>query len=416
MTGEIEGLGTLTTAGLAASQFDGPGAHPARRGVKARPVRGAAAPAPAETGVEHDPHDLADGACANCATVLSGNFCHACGQSAHVHRSVGHIFEEFLHGIWHFDSKAWRTLPLLVFRPGRLTRDYVYGKRAAYIAPLALFLLSVFLMFFVFGFIGGPDVNGALNRAGGGTVATARTDVADAKRDVADAQKEIASAKADADTPAAAMRALEMSLALKNDELAKAEAKLATAAAAPVPADKASGRWQDQLSEGARSGKLKVNTGFPAVDVRIREALQNPDFALYRIEQKAYKLSFLLIPMSLPVLWLLFVFRRDVHTYDHVVFALYSLSFMSLLFVVIALVAQIDPTAGSQVKGGDANLSSGLDSMLLFAVPVHMFVQLKGAYRLGTFGALWRTFVLSIASVMTLSLFAVLIVVVGLAD
>jgi hypothetical protein len=152
------------------------------------------------------------------------------------------------------------------------------------------------------------------------------------------------------------------------------------------------------------------------VDARIRKALQNPDFALYRIEQKAYKLSFLLIPMSLPVLWLLFVFRRDVHTYDHVVFALYSLSFMSLLFVVIALVAQIDPTAGSQVKGGDANLSSGLDSMLLFAVPVHMFVQLKGAYRLGTFGALWRTFVLSIASVMTLSLFAVLIVVVGLAD
>ena len=416
MAGEIEAFGGLTTAGLAASQLDGPGAHPARRGVRARPVRGAAARALAETGVEHDPHDLAHGACANCVTVLSGNFCHACGQSAHVHRSVGHIFEEFLHGIWHFDSKAWQTLPLLIFRPGRLTRDYVYGKRAAYIAPLALFLLSVFLMFFVFGFIGGPDVNGALNAAGDPSVAEARMIVAEATADVKRARDQIAVVEAKPDSYPGEAGVLAGQLAAKEAALGTAQQAVARAQAVPVPTDKATGRWQDQLADGARSGKLKVNSGFPAVDARIREALQNPDFALYRIEQKAYKLSFLLIPMSLPVLWLLFVFRRDVHTYDHVVFALYSLSFMSLLFVVIALVAQIDPTAGSQVKGGDANLSSGLDSMLLFAVPVHMFVQLKGAYRLGTFGALWRTFVLSIASVMTLSLFAVLIVVVGLAD
>ena len=408
MAGEIEALGAFTTAGLAASTLDGPSAHLARRGVKARPVRG--------TGVYRAPHDIAHGVCANCGAVLTGNFCAACGQSAHVHRSVGHIFEEFLHGIWHFDSKAWATLPRLVFAPGRLTRDYVYGKRAGYIAPLAMFLFSIFLMFFVFGMIGRPDINKALNAAGGSKVAAARSGVADAAAEVASVRDDLAGAKADRGATAADLKKLAATLAADQAALARAQTALVAARAAPEPTDKATGRWQDQLAAGARSGGLNIDSGSAAVDTRIREALLNPDFALYRIEQKAYKLSFLLIPMSLPVLWLLFVFRRDVHTYDHVVFALYSLSFMSLLFIVIALVAQIDPTAGANAKGDDANIPDGIGGVLLLAIPVHMFAQVKGAYRLGVGGALWRTVVLLLASGTTLGLFATLIVVVGLAD
>jgi hypothetical protein len=410
MAGEIEAMGAFTTAGLAASTLDGPGSHPAKRGAAARPIRGAAA-------FHADPHDIAHGTCANCGATLTGNFCHACGQSAHVHRSVGHIFEEFLHGIWHFDSKAWATLPRLVFRPGRLTRDYVYGKRAGYIAPLALFLFAIFLMFFVFGMLGGPDVNGALNAAGGSAVADARSSVADAKVEVADATGEIADARADSDTTPTEMAKLVSTLAADKAAQTKAEAALTAAQSTATTAKpEPKRRWQDELAEQARAGKITVGVGGPVIEARVREALQNPDFALYKIEQKAYKLSFLLVPMSLPVLWLMFVFRRDVHTYDHVVFALYSLSFMSLLFIVIALLAKYDPTAGAHVDGNNTNFSGGIAGALIFAIPVHMYAQLKGAYRLGWFGALWRTFVLSIASIMTLSLFAALIVVVGLAD
>ncbi len=404
MAGEVEAVGQMATAGLTASTLEGPRSS-RLRGVGRRPV------------VEpRDPHDIAHGACANCETVLTGAFCATCGQSAHVHRSIGHIFEEFLHGIWHFDSKAWRTLPRLVLQPGRLTRDYVYGKRARYIAPLALFLFSVFLMFFVFETLGGPDVNKALNAAGGAAVADARSTVADAQASVTEAKQDLAEARADTDTPAAAIATLTTTLAAKEAALAKAQQALTAVKAAPAPADKASGRWQDQLADGARSGKLTVNTGSAAIDARIREALKNPDFALYKIQQKAYKLSFLLIPMSLPVLWLLFAFRRDVHTYDHVVFALYSLSFMSLLTIVIALIARFDPTAGLHTSGGTTSFSNGISGILFFAAPVHMFAQLKGAYRLGWPSALWRTFVLATACIVILVVFAALIVVVGLAD
>ncbi len=402
MAGEVEAFGQMATAGLAASTIDGP----RRRGSLRRPV--------AEP---RDPHDLAHGACANCGTALTGAFCATCGQSAHVHRSVAHIFEEFLHGIWHFDSKAWKTLPRLVFRPGRLTRDYVYGKRAAYIAPLALFLFSVFLMFFTFETLGGPDINRALNSAGGAPVAEARSDLADATAEVADARAELAEGVADTDTTPAQLAALKATLAANEAKLKTAGtalAKVATDTRAAPPGERTT--WQAQLTKAATSGQIKINTGNATVDARVREALKNPDFALYKIQQKAYKLSFLLIPLSLPTLWLLFVFRRDVHTYDHVVFALYSLSFMSLLFIVMALLAKIDPLAGEHHHGSDVNYSGGIGAILSFAIPIHMFVQLRGAYRLSFVGALWRTFVLLIASIVTLSLFAALIVVAGLAD
>lgn len=89
------------------------------------------------------------GLCLNCGTRLVGEHCHACGQSGHVHRTVGAIGHELAHGVFHFEGKIWRTLPMLAFRPGEFTRRYVAGERARFVSPLALFLFSVFLMFSV---------------------------------------------------------------------------------------------------------------------------------------------------------------------------------------------------------------------------------------------------------------------------
>lgn len=98
----------------------------------------------------------ARGHCANCQTELLGTYCHGCGQRGHVHRTILAIGHEIAHGVFHFEGKLWRTLPMLMFRPGDLTRRYVHGERARFITPLALFLFSVFLMFATFSWIGGP--------------------------------------------------------------------------------------------------------------------------------------------------------------------------------------------------------------------------------------------------------------------
>ena len=53
----------------------------------------------------------------------------------------------------------------------------------------------------------------------------------------------------------------------------------------------------------------------------------------YKLKTNAYKFSWLLIPLSVPFVWLLFPFSRRFRLYDHTVFVTYSLCFMSLLVV-----------------------------------------------------------------------------------
>src|SRR5690242_10797445 len=92
--------------------------------------------------------------CLNCGTKLSGAYCYACGQKAHVHRSVRAFFQDFVQSLFNFEGKIWRTLPMLAWRPGEMTRRYIAGERARFVSPIALYLFTVFAMFAVLNLTG----------------------------------------------------------------------------------------------------------------------------------------------------------------------------------------------------------------------------------------------------------------------
>jgi len=86
--------------------------------------------------------------CLNCGAMLCGAWCHQCGQKAGPqHRSLLHLGTELFETLTHADSRFWRTLTRLVWRPALLTRDYLEGRRAREIPPLRLFLVMLFLLF-----------------------------------------------------------------------------------------------------------------------------------------------------------------------------------------------------------------------------------------------------------------------------
>ena len=82
-------------------------------------------------------------------------------------------------------------------------------------------------------------------------------------------------------------------------------------------------------------------------------------------------------------------------------FSLYSLSFMALLIVAVALLM----TAGW--------VGTGV-TLLCVVPPLHMFLQLHGAYRLGVFGALWRTIALLAVAGTAFGLFVLFVILVSL--
>lgn len=375
MSGSLDALGGLANAGLVAASLDGPG------NIDAAAIA--------------DAHHH----CANCDAALSGNFCANCGQQAHVHRSLAHVGEEFLHGITHFDGKAWQTLPMLAFRPGKLTRDYIMGKRARYIAPVPLFLLVVFLMFFVFSFVHIKAGGGATGENGKQlTQAEAIKALPKANDELADLDRKIAIAEQTRDPELAGLKGERIGVKVARDQVQR-RANGELAAPLDIP-----GEITREVEEGYKNGKLKVNLGNETLNEKARAALKNPQLALYKIQGKIYKFSFLLVPMSLPWLWLMFAFRRDVRMYDHAVFALYSISFMSLVFTLISIFLSFDSVDNSSF------------TWLLLAPPIHLFAQLKGAYKLGWFGAAWRTLALSFAAVVTLSFYLALTLAIGLVD
>lgn len=337
----------------------------------------------------------AAGNCTDCGQPVEGKFCSNCGQPTHVHRSLLHLGEEMLHGVLHFDARIWRTLPLLAINPGRLTREWVQGRRTRYVSPLAMFLFTVFLMFFVFSFSGGvePQVTTTLTPA----------ERAELMKDLEATRLELAQAReAVAGTPGSgpmkvAERAHLNTIAIMERQLGMTPS-VKTRDDGFVP-----GSWQAQVHDAAASGELKVNMGNESLNKTITKKLLNPDLALYKIQQTAYKFSFLLIPISIPFVALLFLWRRGFTLYDHGVFVLYSLTAMSILMMLISVLGPL--------WSGFAAIGA---LIFTFGIPVHMFAQLKGAYGLSWFSAAWRTVLLMLFCVFAFTLFILAIIALGL--
>ncbi|MBS0580272.1 MAG: DUF3667 domain-containing protein [Proteobacteria bacterium] len=88
--------------------------------------------------------------CQNCGTAVPQRYCGRCGQRLEppVH-SLVHFAQVAAEDLTHADSRLWRTLAALMFRPGYLTAEFLAGRRGRYLPPVRLYLvLSV--AFFVF--------------------------------------------------------------------------------------------------------------------------------------------------------------------------------------------------------------------------------------------------------------------------
>jgi hypothetical protein len=311
--------------------------------------------------------------CLNCGATVTGAYCGQCGQKAHVHRSLAAIGHDIMHGVLHLDGKLWNTLPLLAFKPGQLTRRFIEGERAKFVSPMAMFLFTVFAMFAVFQMVGiSPSNDLAEGWASYGSDKSSRsafeTNIQeqitalekeraglakdDPRRDAIDSEIKIIRKMTNSDTPDIGSDATITGIAFLDDGIIK--------------------KWQ-----------------------------QNPSLMLYKLQANGYKFSWLLIPLSIPFVWLMFAWRRQFKAYDHAVFVTYSLAFMSLLFITMSII--------STIPGG------GGWAALLFAIgaPLHLYKQLRYSYGLTRFSALWRFCLLIVCSQVVLALFLQTLLVLG---
>lgn len=296
-------------------------------------------PTPGQPPMPSDPGKT----CANCGTPLVGHYCHACGQQGHLHNKLGHLLHEFVEGIAHFDGRLWRTLPLLAWRPGRLSRDWIEGKRARYVAPLHIFLFALFLMFTIPTFVHYKDADAVKFNVNGVQVYEGEAREAMMKKQ----REELAARRA---APA--------------EDLKGAE-KLAMAAS----------------------------------DFFIKKS-ERADYYLLKIKSLLYKFGFLMVPITMGILWLLLFYKKGFSLYDHATVSLYGLGFLALL----VSFSELLPPAVAEIW---------IFFVMLF-VPLHAVRHLKVAYAMGWPGAIATGLVMGVMTLFALLLFIIGVAAIGL--
>jgi hypothetical protein len=153
------------------------------------------------------------------------------------------------------------------------------------------------------------------------------------------------------------------------------------------PTVQVNGLGGDLRTESGIDFKLTPVKGDSAgawLSTRLKLAAKDPRAFEATLTEWAQRLAVLALPLSAALLGLMFLWRRGVYLFDHLIFSMHSLSFQGLLLSTII--------PGSFV--------SGWFELLWLAAPVHLFVHLKGSYGLGVFGTLWRMAVLFVGSVV----------------
>jgi hypothetical protein len=94
--------------------------------------------------------DITEVTCATCGNPVHGTFCSSCGEKvlSEKDHSLWHFVLEWFELFFHFDTKLLRTLKLLVFKPGFLTKEYWTGRRRTYMRPFQLLILLNVVYFF----------------------------------------------------------------------------------------------------------------------------------------------------------------------------------------------------------------------------------------------------------------------------
>lgn len=346
--------------------------------------------------------------CANCATPMQGPFCYSCGQSAEdLHRSVWKLIGESIEGFFHADGRLWKTLPHLLLKPGRLTRDYLDGKRAPQIPPFRMFLVILLIVFFA-GHLATSQKGHEEGAPRSILAGPALTDAA--KRERAATLRE-AEAELRAEVGPAAAEAFSRQV-----EPLKKQLEVAGRPGVPVPP-----KPGDPVKPGAQVmqenigglQKLEIGDDFKVnldgdkssetaaehwLRTRIQAIRADPDRFALILEIWAHRVAILALPVSALLLTLLFILNRRFYVFDHLLFSMHSLSFQLLLLTTIFLLSMlVGPAAW----------------WLVLLAPIHLYKHMRGTYQTSRFGTVLRMSFLWIGTLIGFSLLAVLWVLLG---
>ncbi|WNZ56793.1 DUF3667 domain-containing protein [Microbulbifer sp. MKSA007] len=369
-----------------------------------------------------------DNKCANCCTQLLGPHCYACGQPVKgMVRHFSSVIGDFLDTLLAFDSRTWKTIPALLFRPGFLTTEYFSGRRVRYVSPVRLFIFLCITSLFVTRLSGDWTINfmdadasnegPQLEASGVDLLLQAdrpvHTEIPEQKGLLGEIKKaEISLIEAKEEIEEGIKRGIK-------NEIVKGSDK-----GRIISQDDSEPVWQSSANDPDNKLIRMDIKGLPKpmqdwMDAKIENANQN--IKQVTENPNRFKKAFLktlpyalliMLPMFAMMLWVLYIFKRRLYM-EHLIVALHSHAFifLSILIGNILYVLSVNMAGYTPITLA----LEALITLLIFWVLVYLLWMQKRIYRQGWFVTFCKYSVLGMAYLYLLSIGAVFAIVWSLA-
>ena len=374
-------------------------------------------------------HEHAGEICANCGAALAGQHCHVCGQVADdIRRPFVSLIKDALEGLFAIDGRVLNTVPPLLLRPGRVTADYLAGRRARFVPPFRLFLVSALIFLVAVSFVAGdwtsidlgePEfpMDAVSRQARLDEIATSKAQieaemerleaagipVRDGMQRSIDMLDAAAADLENADTPegAAAARDSQRLRQIEQRERFRCDFRRAL-----LPEEL--GSCPAERPEGVRNTVQMWRNGPPDWPIGTRRYLvhqadvviEDPNRFLEAVNRWLPRVLIGLFPVYALLLGFMNFWKRRFLFYDHVVVSLHFHAFLFLLLSVLIAASTVIPVW----------IAAAAFLMLsnLYLYRAHRLV-----YRCGRFSSALRTVALDIAYLLCVAAFAPLVLAVG---
>lgn len=323
-------------------------------------------------------------ACLNCGTPLQGPFCHYCGQpDRNLVRFFPVLVRELLADFIDFDSRFMRTMRPLLFHPGKLTRDYLEGRRFRYTPPLRLYIFSSAVFFILAAMLAGSAVDVTAGEGISFKFDTEQQERVD--REIERAVEQGALSEQDAKEIGQAVTGLVEEFA---DEGAAAEVE----AAAEPTGDERIFSFNDEPWD--RETNPLVIPGVPdfvndwindeiAESPRKQEQIeQNPNLIVDQVLDVTPVAIFVMLPFVALLFKFWYLFARRYYV-EHLLHALHNHAFLFVVFTLTLLADSLAVWLDPSGTGRIAQAASAFTVVMLCWIPLYLLISLKTVYRQG---------------------------------
>lgn len=329
--------------------------------------------------------------CLNCGEKITGSFCANCGQKNTSYReSIWHVVADLLEEAFSFDSRLYRSVYLLLFRPGVMTREYNEGKRVKYIRPLRIYLFSSIVYFFILSMIrpvfldfqhGNSEME--VETAAGAkesaidSVSVAAADTADVGGDTTDPEGiHIITLDEFIGGPMQE----ELGDTLKNIKIVGMEFE---------EWDSLMQDWKADQEAMVDNFLVRVGKGYTITQFEKLKGMTNEELErsfLNAFQKNLPTMVFFLLPVFALILKILYPLSKRFYI-EHLIF---SLHFHSFVFLVLTILLLLDKSA--------------FYGALPFVTLIYLFLAMRTAYPQGFFKTLFKLFLLTLFYWLSLAL------------